>query len=138
MQFDQETFGEYLEQMWEHLFEANTLSQIIAKINNNHRARRFFAMYLLKNRETFHLYHQLRDELGISYIFDTIISALFHEREKKPVKQELIDLLQIDLSMADQIIEGYALREFDKDLNSFLTYWRKRTGKMLHPYQSYE
>lgn len=138
MEFDQDAFGEYLEKMWEHLFEANTLSQIIAEINTNHRARRFFTMYLLKNQDIFHLYYQMREKLGIGYIFDTAISALFHEREKKPVKQELIDLLQIDLSMADQIIEGYALREFDKDLNSFLTYWRKRTGKMLHPYQSYE
>lgn len=82
MQFDQEAFGEYLEQMWEHLFETKTISQIMAKINTNHRARRFLAMYLLKNRETFHLYYQMREELGIGYIFDTIISALFHEREK--------------------------------------------------------
>ncbi|MBT2282208.1 hypothetical protein J7E78_01405 [Paenibacillus polymyxa] len=132
MIFDQEAFGEYLEQMWEHLFETNTISQIIAKINSNHRARRFFAMYLLKNRETFYLYYQMREELGIGYIFDTAISALFHELEKKPVKQELIDLLQIDLSMADQKVEGYLLREFEKDLNSFLTFWRKRTGEWEH------
>lgn len=136
MQFDQEAFGEYLEQMWEHLFEANPLSKIIAKINNNHRARRFFAMYLLKNRETFYSYYQMREELGIGYIFDTAISALFHEREKKPVKQEMIDLLQINLNMANQQVEGYSLREFDKDLNSFLAYWRKRTGGWEHLHKS--
>ncbi|WP_405157910.1 hypothetical protein [Paenibacillus sp. FSL H8-0283] len=136
MQFDQEAFGEYLEQMWEHLFETNTLSQIIAKINNNHRARRFFAMYLLKNRETFYLYYQMREELGIGYIFDIIISALFHEREKRPVKQELIDLLQINLNMANQQVEGYPLKEFNKDLNSFLTFWRKRTGEWEHLHKS--
>ncbi|MGP3783664.1 hypothetical protein [Paenibacillus sp. 1A_MP2] len=132
MQFDQEEFGEYLEQMWEYLFETNTISQIIAKINTNHRARRFLAMYLLKNRETFHLYYQMREELGIGYIFDIIISALFHEREKRPVKQELIDLLQISLNMANQQVEGYPLKEFNKDLNSFLTFWRKRTGGWEH------
>lgn len=138
MEFDQEAFGDYLEEMWTHLFGNNSLSQIIDEINNSHRARRFFAMYLMKNQETFHSYYQMRTKLGISSIFDTIILALFNEREKKPVKQKLIDLLQIDLGMADQRVEGYPLLEFNKDLNSFLAYWRKRTGRLQFDPKMYE
>ncbi|RIX60052.1 hypothetical protein D3P08_00205 [Paenibacillus nanensis] len=108
-----------------------SLNQIIEKINDNHRAKRFFAMYLLKDQETFHYYYQMRAQLSISFIFDTIINALFNEREKKQVKQELINLLQINADMADQSVEGYPLKEFDKDLNSFLVYWRKNTGRQF-------
>lgn len=130
MEFDQGAFEDYLEKMWIHLFGNSSLSQIIIEINNSHRARRFFTMYLIKNRETFYSYYQMRAKLGISSIFDTIISALFYEREKKPLKRELIDLLQINLDMADQRIDGYPLEEFDKDLNTFIAYWRKRTGRL--------
>ncbi|MCM2999989.1 hypothetical protein M3647_21165 [Paenibacillus cellulositrophicus] len=138
MEFDQEAFGEYLEEMWAHLFGNRSLSQIIVEINNSHRARRFFAMYLIKNRETFHTYYQMRAQFGISSIFDTIISALFYEREKKPVKQKLIDLLHIEKDMADQQVEGYPLKEFEKDLNSFLSYWRKRTGRLQFDPKNYQ
>ncbi|WDM21279.1 hypothetical protein [Paenibacillus polymyxa] len=136
MDFDQEAFADYLEKMSAHLFGTNTLSQIIAQINDSHRARRFFTMYLLKNRETFFSYYQMRERLGISFIFDTIICALYYEREKKPVKQTLIDLLQIDLDMVNQQVDGYPLKEFNKDLNSFIFYWRKKTGRLLYPHKS--
>lgn len=138
MKFDQTAFAEYLDAMWIHLFGNDSLTKIIIEISNSHRARRFFTIYLLKNRETFQYYYAMRKDLSIEYIFDTIIAALFHEREKMPAKQELINLLQINLDMAEQRVEGYPLKEFNKDLNAFLAYWRKRTCGLQYLHNSCE
>ncbi|MCM3786216.1 hypothetical protein M3231_24990 [Neobacillus mesonae] len=128
MVFNQDAFAEYLHELRLHLFGDDSIDEIISKIEDSHRARRFVMLYLIKNRETFYYYHKKRTELGFELLYDTIISALFYERERKPAKQELINLLAINLGMVSKRIEGYPLKEFDKDLNAFLTYWGKSTG----------
>lgn len=113
------------------MFEEMSIGDVIAQVNDNHQARRFMTMYLLQDKETFDYYHKKRKDFGIEQIVDTAISALFHETDKKPAKKELIDLLHISVAMRYKKIEGYAIKEFDKDLNSFMFYWRKRSGKLL-------
>ncbi|KIL38678.1 hypothetical protein SD70_24825 [Gordoniibacillus kamchatkensis] len=130
MEFDQKFFVGYLQELQNHLFPDQLIEDIIAMVDNHHQARRFVAMYLLQDRETFHHYFERRKEFGIGGIVDTVISALFHDTNKKPAKQVLIDLLGISEEMIHTRVEGYAIKEFNKDLNSFLFFWRKRTGKI--------
>lgn len=131
MEFDQLAFKNYLSELKIHLFEEMSIGNIIAEVNNNHQARRFMTMYVLQDKATFDSYRKKRKDFGINQIVDTAISALFHETDKKPAKKELIDLLHISVGMRYKKIEGYAIMEFDKDLNSFLFYWRKRSGKLM-------
>lgn len=66
--------------------------------------------------------------MGIQSVYDKVISALFHETEKKPVNLEIIELLGIEQGMIENKVEDYGLKEFDKDVASFITYRRKREG----------
>lgn len=136
MEFDQLAFIKYLEELRIHLFEDDSIDEIINNIHNSHRARRFFTMYLIRDCETFHYYYRIREQLGIGFIFDTVIAALFHEQEKKPAKIALVDILQVNLNMANQRVEGYPLKEFDKDLNTFRAYWLKKTGRLQYLYEN--
>lgn len=131
MSWDQVMFSQYIDELRIHLFKEMTIEQIIAEANDDHhQARRLVTMYVLKDRDTFHYYYSKREGLGIGYIFDQVISALFHETEKKLFKQDLISLLEIREDMITNKIVGYGIKEVEKDLNSFFTYWRKRSGDL--------
>lgn len=131
MKLDQSMLEGYLTEMQNHLFGGISIDEIIEQVGYNHRARRFIAIYLLKNKDTFHHYYSNRTEMGIEYILDIAISSLFYERSIKPIKQELINLLEINENIFYRKVEGYPLKEFDKDLNSLLVYWRKRSGGLM-------
>ena len=136
--FDQAFFNNYLHNLQNHLFPDKSIDEIVDKVNNDYRPRRFVAIYVLKDKETFHHYYQRRKELNIELLFNTVISALFHQRDKKIVKQELIDLLCINEEMAGEKIEGFAVREFDKDLNVFIFQFRKQTGEIFEMFKEYD
>lgn len=128
MTFDQSAFDNYLLELRSHLFADKLIEEIIEEIQDNHQARRYVAMYFMKDKPTFHSFYAKRKDIGVEFIFDTVISALFAERHKKAAKQELIDMLEIDEGMIDTKIEGYAIKEFDKDFNAFWFWNHKREG----------
>ncbi|MCM3624323.1 hypothetical protein M4D70_19025 [Brevibacillus borstelensis] len=132
MKWDQELFIQYVAELQEHLFSDMTLEEIIEKAKvDHHRARRFMNLYILKDKTTFHNFYSRREDLEIQSIFDQVISALFYETEKRPIKQEIIiDLLGIRQEMIQNGVEGYGIKEFDKDLLAYGMYWRKRRGDL--------
>jgi hypothetical protein len=131
MRWDQEMFNQYIEELQNHLFNGMKIEEIIeAAKNDHHQARRLLNLYILKDKETFCDFYARRVELGIQSRFDQVISALFHQTERRPIKQEIIDLLGIQIEMMKNKVEGYGIREFDKDLSAYLMYWRKRAGDL--------
>lgn len=129
MNIDQSIFENYLIELKNHLFEGMSLDNILAKVHNNYRARRYVAVYLLKDKYTFHDLYLMRFDFRLNDIFDTVLSAIFSQSDEKTLlKQELIEKLDLCNEMIDLKVEGYPIREFWKDVNSFLMYQRKRSG----------
>lgn len=56
MKFDQLVFEDYLYELKTHLFGDMLLDELIEKVRDNHRARRFVGMYLLKDSDMFNHY----------------------------------------------------------------------------------
>jgi len=133
MKWDQEFFNQYLDDLQMHLFEEMSLSEIIELAKrDHHRARRLLNLYILRSRVVFQDFYKRRKELGIQSIFVQVISALFHEVERSPIKQEIVELLGIKECMIESRVEGYGLKEFNKDILAFVLYWRKRKGDLAH------
>jgi hypothetical protein len=131
MRWDQEMFNQYIDELQKHLFNGMTIEEIIEEAkHDHHQARRLMNLYILKDKETFHDFYERREELGIQSIFDQVISALFHQTEKRPVKKEITELLGIRERMIVMRVDGYGIKEFDKDLLTFGMYWRKRAGDL--------
>jgi hypothetical protein len=131
MRWDQELFNQYIAELQKHLFNGMTIEEIIEEAkHDHHQARRLMNLYILKDKETFHDFYERREELGIQSIFDQVISALFYQTEKRPVKQEITNLLGIREDMIDTRMQGYPLKEFNKDLLTYGMYWRKRAGDL--------
>jgi hypothetical protein len=136
MKWDKELFNQYLDNLQEHLFGDISVLEIIELAKrDHHQARRQMNLHVLRNRETFHDFYVKREELGIQSVYDQVISALFHETEKRPVKLEIIELLGIEQGVIESEVEGYGLKEFDKDLASFIFYRRKREGTVAEMVQ---
>lgn len=128
MKWDQDFFNQYLDELQKHLFGDMSVPEIIELAKrDHHQARRQMNLHILRSREVFNDFYERKEELGIQFV-DHTISALFHETEKRPVKLEIIELLGIEQGMIKNKVEGYGLKEFDKDLLSFIFYRRKREG----------
>lgn len=138
MKWDESFFNQYMDELQEHLFRDMNISEIIELEKRSHRARRLLNLHILRNREVFHEFYKMRKELGIQSVFDQVISTLYHDIEKKPIKQDIINLLGIEKSMISSHIEGYYIKEFDKDISAFRMHWRKKKGDLAHLRQNRE
>lgn len=122
-----------MDDLQKYLFAEMNLSEIIQLAKkDHHRARRLLNLHIIRDREVFHDFYKRREELGIQAVFDQVISALFHEADRRSIKQEIIGLLGIEKSMIVSKVEGYGLKEFDKDLLTYGMYWRKRKGDLVN------
>ncbi|MFP3391780.1 hypothetical protein [Brevibacillus sp. SIMBA_040] len=131
--WDQELFITYLTELRKHLFAKLTIEEILELAKHeHHRARRFMNLYIIQDKATFHNYYLKRAELEIQFILDQVISALLHENWNMSVKKEIIDLLGIKQDMIVNQVVGYQAREFEKDLLTYIMYWRKRKGDLVN------
>ncbi|MFI8715171.1 hypothetical protein [Brevibacillus brevis] len=130
--WDQELFITYLAELRKHLFAKLTIEEIIELAKREHlRARRFINLYIIQDKATFHNYYLKRAELEIQCILDQVISALLHENWNMSMKKEIVDLLGIKQDMIVNQVVGYQTREFEKDLLTYIMYWRKRKGDLV-------
>lgn len=126
VRFDQRIYQAYLDKLGKHLFGEISIKKILNGIHYSHRERRFMALYLLKDKETFHTLYENREKLGIEQLFNQVISALFYKVDKCQFKQDLIEKFEIQKEMITSPATIFEVKEVTKDINSFIWYVRKR------------
>ena len=126
----QNEYKEYLSELSKHLFGQTPFHEILKKTNESHRKKRFVALYVAQDRETFYAYYEKRKELGLEGIFSQLISALLYKTEFHPIKREMVRSLGITKDMIDYPCFDHELNEVKKDLNSFLLYLKKQKKKI--------
>jgi hypothetical protein len=126
MNLNQGLFRQYVEELQKHLFADMTLDDIINGLQESHRKRRFVAMYLLKDRDTFTSFLSKRHELGIDAVFNQIITTLLNKADSYPFIADWIELLDIKKDMVTKEPSSYEIREMMKDLKSFIFYCTKQ------------
>lgn len=131
MNYFEEAYIQYIDDLHYHLFEGKTLEEIFAGISESHRKRRFVAMYLLRDPKTFHSYFEKRFDLGLEGIFNQVISALFFEKDKLLIKRKLIAKLELNRGMVRTPVSEHDLRVLTKDLQAFV--WHATKQILLSP-----
>ncbi|MFF2531240.1 hypothetical protein ACFVS2_20270 [Brevibacillus sp. NPDC058079] len=121
----QELFNQYIDKMRNNLFMDTTLEDLFGSIASNHRVKRFVALYLLKDKETFHGYFMKRHEFGLEGVFNQTISALYFESEKLVIKNMFISELSISKAMMSSPATIVEAKETTKDLQAFVWYATK-------------
>lgn len=125
-----EPYKEYLAELGSHLFANASFEEILQTKKKSHRKKRYVALYLAQDNETFHHYYERRKEFGLEQIYSQLISALLFETEKSPIKREMVKELEVTKDMIDFPCFDYEINEIKKDLNSFQLYLLKRTSKI--------
>lgn len=131
MNYNEQAYLEYIDELRYHLFGGKTLEEIFIDIADNHRKKRFAAMYLLRDPETFHAYYERRDELGLSDLFNEIISTLFYHKEKLLIKRKFISRLNVNMDMITSPVPESELKVLTKDLQSFV--WHATKAILMSP-----
>ncbi|MBP1309188.1 hypothetical protein JOD82_002208 [Paenibacillus sp. 1182] len=126
MNYYQYVFNQYIKELHNHLFENEPIDSILRSIRKNHRKRRFMNMYVLKDKETFHYYYVRRNEMGLDGAYNQIVSALFHEEQKLLIKSKFIYEMSIKREMISSPVLIVEIKEFTKDLQSFVWYATKK------------
>ncbi|ADO59932.1 hypothetical protein PPSC2_28515 (plasmid) [Paenibacillus polymyxa SC2] len=126
MNYYQYVFNQYIKELHNHLFENESIDSILRSIRKNHRKRRFMNMYVLKDKETFHYYYVRRNEMGLDGVFNQIVSALFYEEQKLLIKSKFICEMNIKREMISSPALMVEIKEFTKDLQSFVWYATKK------------
>jgi tagatose-1,6-bisphosphate aldolase non-catalytic subunit AgaZ/GatZ len=123
-------FANYISELRAHLFDDQTLEDILVGVDKNHRNRRFIAMYFLQSPEIFQGYYQKQRELGLERIFSQAISCLLTRTEENQLKQDLVKYLGIKQVISDGlVVTEYEIKEMDKDLNTYSVYQTRREIK---------
>lgn len=118
-------YKQYLSELSTHLFGNAPFDEIVKKVNTSHRTKRFVALYVAQDKETFDTYYAKRRELGLSEVFNQLISALLYQTSRHSIKKELVKELGITKDMIEIPCFDHEINEIKKDLNSFSLYLRK-------------
>lgn len=124
-----DSYKAYIRELHAHLFEEEAIEKIIGEVKKGHRRKRFVAMYLIQDKETFDSYYKRRKELQLEKIFNQLISAMLYKTEKKPLKQLFVDSLGLTSTMTTGKVSSYEIKEIEKDLHAFSFYETKKELK---------
>jgi len=121
----QTVYKQYIAELSSHLFEGQSIEDIIKKVNQSHRIKRYVALYVTQDKETFYYYYTKRRELGLNDVFNQLITALLYQTNRHSIKKELVKELGINKEMIEFPCLDHEINEIKKDLNSFSLYYRK-------------
>lgn len=129
MRWRQEVFTKYMASLHERLFSNLPIDQIIRDSHADHQKRRFMMMYILQSNEVFSQYQNQKEELGLSHLYDVVVSALIyarnHGRARKPISDIILNF-GISEDMASDKISPFEIKEFLKEFNLFVLYYIKQ------------
>lgn len=123
IRFDPVLFGRYIKELHEHLFDDESIEEIMKFAKDNHRKRRFTAMFVLQSKDTFEFYHSRQNELDLEHVFDQVIAGL------NQIQGMMVKDMRSRLGVEGLAFEGvtdYAIKEFRKDLASYAVWQRKK------------
>ena len=124
-----DSYKAYLRELHTHLFGSEPIEKIIGEVKIGHRRKRFVAMYLIQDKETFDYYYERRKELKLEKVFNQLISSMLYKTEKNPLKQLFVDMLGLKNSMVMGKVSSYEIKEIEKDLHAFSFYETKKELK---------
>lgn len=124
-----DSYKEYIQELHAHLFGQETIEHIIGEVKKGHRRKRFVAMYLMQDKETFDFYYEKRKELQLEKIFNQLISAMLYKTEKNPLKRLFVETLGLTSDMTMGKVSSYEIKEIEKDLHAFSFYQTKKELK---------
>lgn len=126
--FDHELFLVYIQELHQHLFGNLPFEELIDGIDDHHQKHHMVSLHLVKDKELFHRYYAMRNELGLESMFNIIIGMLTKETEGNKTKEHLTAYLSISPGMKTGDAKEYDMRVLDKNLKSFMMYAKKKKG----------
>ncbi|MFF2531242.1 hypothetical protein ACFVS2_20280 [Brevibacillus sp. NPDC058079] len=133
IEFDHELFLSYIEELHTHLFETQTLEDLVAGVHEHHQKHHMVTLHVLKDKKTFRYYYNKKDELNITSLFNIIIGTLTENVTGDKIKEHLVSFLELSPEMMTEEPSDYEKKVLMKNLKSFMMYARKRKGVFDRP-----